>query len=136
MPEDLEVKQYQRRSYEVDAVLVTEENLEAVAKWCGGDVRTHVDKLKYIKVRAFRPMNERQSKAFVGDYVLYAGTGYKVYTANAFNSSFVAGTDALINHWPDQLEFKEPPGKNPDNWTQADLDRNKSVYDNGDSLAD
>lgn len=111
MPEDLEVKQYQRRSYEVDAVLVTEENMAAIAKWCGGDIRTHVDLSKYVKVRAFRPMNDRQSKAFVGDYVLYAGTGYKVYTANAFNSSFVEGAAPLVEHWPDKLEFSSEPAE-------------------------
>lgn len=87
---------YARKPFYIDAVQVTEENLEEVAKWCQGDVRTSADssfgrKLdKYVKVRVHRPLNDRQTRAYVGDWVLYAGTGYKVYTPTAFANSFEA----------------------------------------------
>lgn len=42
----------------------------------------------YIRVHVHRALNERQTKAFIGDWVLYAGTGFKVYSAKAFNNSF------------------------------------------------
>jgi hypothetical protein len=87
---------YVRRPFEIDAVQVTLENMDEVAKWCSGDVRTRKAErheqgefTRYIKVRVYRPLDERQSKAFVGDWVLYAGTGYKVYTNNAFETTFV-----------------------------------------------
>lgn len=100
----LEIVRYARMPFLVDAVQVTSANLEEVAKWCNGDVRTSgkpdrdVQNLveggpgtvpeRYIKVRVQRPANDRQTQAFVGDWILYAGTGYKVYTDRAFKKSF------------------------------------------------
>ena len=78
---------YIRKPFEVDAIQVTVENMAEVAKWCQGTVRSSADG-KYIKVRVMRPANVRQSQAFVGDWVLYAGTGYKVYGDRAFQKSF------------------------------------------------
>jgi hypothetical protein len=86
-------RKYIRKPFEIDAVQVTEENLEDIAKWCSGEVQkeAHGKKdVRFVKVRVNRPLNERQTKAFVGDWVLYAGTGYKVYTAKAFDSCFEA----------------------------------------------
>ena len=88
---------YARKPFYVDAVQVTAENMEEVAKWCQGEIRTFETapselgsrKNNYIKVRVHRPATERQTKAFVGDWVLYAGTGYKVYTPKAFDKDFV-----------------------------------------------
>lgn len=91
----LEVQQFTRRTFEVDAVRVTEENIEEVAKWCQGDVRTlkrGKQNLKYVKVRVQLPRDDRQTQAFVGDWVLYAGKGFKVYTDKAFESSFAPAT--------------------------------------------
>jgi hypothetical protein len=99
-----EVEQFLRRPYPVEAVLVTEENMAAVAKWCQGDIRNTTDG-KYIKVRVHRPLNERQTKAFPGDRILYAGTGYKVYTPNAFDKSFMKA-DA-----PEELRTVEVPAQ-------------------------
>lgn len=87
----LDVKKARRKTFEVDVVEVTDDNIKEVAKWCGGDVRTYVKdgiESQYVKVRVYRPMNERQTMAFVGDRVLYAGTGYKVYLPNAFEACF------------------------------------------------
>lgn len=92
-------EKYIRKAFEIDAVQVTEENFEEVAKWCDGDIRTekHGRKdVRYIQVRVNRPLNERQTKAFIGDWVLYAGTGYKVYTNKAFTSSFEKVDAAVV----------------------------------------
>lgn len=94
----MNVEQYSRRPFDVDAVRVTEENMEEVAKWCSGDVRTAKrgkKDVKYIKVRVFKALDERQSQAFVGDWVLYAGTGYKVYMNPAFERSFEAKQSSI-----------------------------------------
>lgn len=99
----IETNKYARRPFYVDAVQVTEENMEEVAKWCQGDVATDPKALTapeasgddhpYVKVRVHRPLTERQTKAFVGDWVLYAGTGFKVYTPKAFEKSFERVSD-------------------------------------------
>jgi hypothetical protein len=84
----MKTAKFARKPFDVDAVQVTAENIEEVAKWCQGDVVDNSTDDVHIKVRVLRVLNERQTKAFVGDWVLYAGTGYKVYTNKAFRSSF------------------------------------------------
>lgn len=86
------VEKYQRKSFPVDAVQVTEANFDQVVAWCDGSVHTddNPNASRYIKVRVHNPLTERQTKAFVGDWVLYAGKGYKVYTDKAFRKSFDA----------------------------------------------
>lgn len=94
---NLKIEKFARKPFYVDVVEVTEKNAEAVAEWCHGEVRfgkgpDNTDGSErpflYVKVRVHRPLFERQTKAYVGDYVLYAGTGFKVYTAKAFKNSF------------------------------------------------
>ena len=85
----LETLTYVRKPFEVDAVLVTAENMSEVAAWCKGEVKTA--KAPHIKVPVNRAINERQRQAFAGDYVLFAkgpNGGFKVYTPKAFANSF------------------------------------------------
>lgn len=84
----LETMKYFRKPFYIDAVQVTADNLAAVASWVNGEVRIDKDKARYVKVRVHRPLDDRQTKAFLGDWVLYAGTGFKVYTPKAFANSF------------------------------------------------
>lgn len=89
----IETNKFARRPFYVDAVQVTNENIDEVAKWCLGEVLVteklaSAEEEKYIKVRVHRPLSERQTMAFVGNWVLYAGTGFKVYTPKAFENSF------------------------------------------------
>lgn len=88
----IETTKYARRPFFVDQVQITAENMAAVAEWCQGEVRTETgadgQEVAYVHVRVHRPLNERQTKGYVGDHVLYAGTGYKVYTHKAFEASF------------------------------------------------
>jgi hypothetical protein len=84
----LKVEQFVRRSFPVDGVRVTVENFEEAAEWCNGDIRQDDDGTKYIQVRVQTPLTARQTKAYVGDWLLYAGRGYKVYMDRAFRKSF------------------------------------------------
>ena len=92
-------KKYVRKPLFVDAVQVTEDNFEIVVRWCVGEVRNidetsvditlNIDPTKqYIHVRVHNPKNPRQTKAFVGDWILYTERGYKVYTTKAFQANF------------------------------------------------
>lgn len=89
----MQTAKYVRKPFEVEAVRVTEENFEEVAKWCGGDIH-HAPATKrraearFIKLRVQLAMSERQTKAFVGDWILYGGKSYKIYTNRAFTKSF------------------------------------------------
>lgn len=91
---------YVRKPLYVDAVEVTVENLYELANWCQGEVKDYGDKTlakeqaenqaleRYIHVRVHQPKNIRQTKAYVGDWILYTQRGYKVYNPKAFKNSF------------------------------------------------
>lgn len=90
---------YVRKPLYVDAVQVTEENFPDIARWCFGEIgnvdESPVDptqplnpKLQYIHVRVHNPKNPRQTRAMVGDWILYTERGYKVYTTKAFTANF------------------------------------------------
>jgi hypothetical protein len=91
--------QYIKKPLYVDAVRITTANFDKVSEWCQGEVQQ--DEVpgkgtgkKYIRVRVHNPKNPRQTKAFVGDWLLYTERGYKVYTNKAFHASF----DAVSTH--------------------------------------
>lgn len=93
----MELTRYASKPFYVDAVEVTEENMQEVAKWCKGSVRqmptadVNAEAVNFIKVRVHHPRSDRQTKAFVGDRVLHGtANGFKVYTPNAFDNAFVA----------------------------------------------
>jgi hypothetical protein len=89
----LNTVKYMRKPFEVDAVQVTVTNLAEVAEWCQGEVLAEgTPPAQYVKVNVERVLNDRQTKAFIGDWVLYAGQGFKVYTDRAFKKSFQAVT--------------------------------------------
>lgn len=100
MTADIELtEKYIRKPLIVDAVQVTEENFSTVKRWCMGQVCNNdespvdpaadLDPTKqYIHVRVHNPKNSRQTKAYVGDWILYTERGYKVYTTKAFQQNF------------------------------------------------
>lgn len=89
--------EYRRKTFLVEAIQVTEENLDAVANWTKGRVlataATDTDPARFfVKVPVKRPMNQRQERAYVGDWVLKARSGFKVYTQKAFEGCFEPNT--------------------------------------------
>lgn len=96
----METKKYSRRPFDVVAVRVTKTNMDEVAVWCSGEVVETPAKgtaraERFIQVDVPTPANERQSRAFPGDYVLLleGGKSFKVYTTKAFNKNFVLSED-------------------------------------------
>ena len=90
----VETQKFIRKPLYVDAVRVTAQNFDEIAAWCQGEVETEEvppgsgTYKKFIKVRVHLPKNPRQTKAFIGDWVLYTERGYKVYTNGPFRKSF------------------------------------------------
>lgn len=84
----MKTEKFVRKPFYVEAVRVTAENIHEVAEWCKGkvvdtDLDTH-----FVQVNVKHPLNERQTQAFVGDWVLFANKGYKVYQDTPFRNSF------------------------------------------------
>lgn len=87
----MEIKLYNRKVFTVEAVRVTDENMSEVAKWAKGVIeveRTDNGSKKFIRINVHRPINDKQSKAFIGDWVLRTKNGFKVYINKAFVNSF------------------------------------------------
>src|SRR3954453_4151262 len=106
---DVETVKYVRKPLFVDAVRITANNFDAIAGWCQGEVLR--DEMpgkgiikKYIKVEVHNPKNVRQTKAFVGDWLLYTERGYKDYTNKGFHESF----DIVDEETPVKLEAAKP----------------------------
>ena len=88
----VELQKYKSIPLEVEAVEVTVENFHEVEEWCKGEIRTALidgEFVRYVKVPVKRPRNQRQTKAFVGDWILKTPATLKVYTPAAFNNNFV-----------------------------------------------
>lgn len=83
-----------RKPFYVDGIQVTASNMNEVAQWCSGEIKeapTASSKGKpvpFIKVRVKSPLNDRQTKAYVGDWVLLANGDFKVYTNKSFEAAF------------------------------------------------
>lgn len=90
---ELETVAMVRKPFHVQAVQVTAKNMSAVAKWCGGNVgmteRSRAGRLiKCVRVEVLRATADWQKEARVGDWVVRAGAGYKVYSDKALKESF------------------------------------------------
>lgn len=89
MSESLKTQKYDKKPFSVEAVRVTQENLMAVLEWCAGVLFPASGKLgPFVKVEVRRPISERQTRAYIGDWVLKAGSGFKVYNDRAFFEAF------------------------------------------------
>ena len=84
----MEIQKFQRKPFSVDGVCVTDDNINEVAEWCLGKVEESDKGVKHIRVDAHRPLTERQTMAFIGDWVLFHNRGFKVYTEAAFSRNF------------------------------------------------
>lgn len=82
-------EKYIRKPLIVKAVRVTEQNFDEMVAYCHGEVQTdeRSDK-RFIRVDVNNPKNPRQTKAFVGDWLLWSEKGVKIYTNKAFLASF------------------------------------------------
>lgn len=88
----MKTRKFSRKPFDVEAVQVTEENFREVAEWCEGEIRSQERKgeeVEFIKVKVYLAAFDRQTKAYVGDWVLKTETGFKVYTQSAFDKTFV-----------------------------------------------
>lgn len=105
---NLETKKYQRKPFPVNAIQVTNENFEQVAAWCGGSIVTvhepegkndHLfpfEAKSFIQVDVARPLTKRQTEAYIGDWILYAAKGFKVYANRPFLKNFEEVPEELM----------------------------------------
>ena len=98
----IETQTYSRKSFDVQAVQVTKENLAEIAEWCGGERHhreTHffAGPQSFIVVPVRKPSNPRQTMAFIGDWILQINKSFRVYTPLAFERSFELKEKSIIS---------------------------------------
>jgi hypothetical protein len=127
---------FQRKPFIVEAVQVTAENMAEVAQWTKGTVTSTdpaiAEQLKkpvqtWIQIDTQQPMNDRQQQAFVGDWVLYANRGFKIYTPKAFERTFEAvfkpeDKQTVVIHTDDNRHGELPKG-NPKDVAERHINR-------------
>lgn len=118
----MKTETFVRKSFPIQAVRVTEENMVEVAAWCGGAIKSETQgkrTVTYVEVPVHRPMSERQKKAFVGDWVSFIGRSFKSYTQRAFDECFESPSEDQLTHFGDgnplpgleALAAKHAPGQ-------------------------
>lgn len=83
---------YSKKIFYVEAVQVTEENMAQIAEWCAGELmhtKQNTPPSPFIKVPVAYPKNDRQTRAFINDYVVKADNNhFRVYPQRAFLCAF------------------------------------------------
>lgn len=76
----------------VEGVQVTAENMGEISVWCSGKITKKSGKdgeiETFIKVQTRRPLNKKQTEAYIGDWVLQWEGGFKIYTDQALAKNF------------------------------------------------
>lgn len=103
----IETTKFMRRPFPVDGVQVTAENMQEAAAWSQGVIENTSEDgsgANYIKVPVHKPNSPRQERAYVGDWILFAGKGFKVYLDKAFRASFeeIAGAPSVMHGAPSE----------------------------------
>jgi len=81
---------YERRTFRVQAIRVTAENIQEVAEWCDGTIKDAdlpATNAAYIRVPAY---NRNPTRARIGDWITRLGdsTNFRVYQNKTFLQAF------------------------------------------------
>lgn len=83
----METNTYERIPFQVEGVQVTKDNLAEIALWTGGTIKQGKTQ-RYVEITVERPVNVRQTQAYVGDWVTISRGRFKIYTDKTFNETF------------------------------------------------
>lgn len=93
----MDIKKGRRKSFDIEYVIVTEDNLSEVAEWSGG-IKSGEGKDAFIRLTDKGAINQVQTKAFIGDVVVHHMelNTYKKFGRKAFNKSYEETTEHVI----------------------------------------
>lgn len=85
--------QFVRMPFVAQGFKVEEDNMEAIATWCQGNVVRENTPRPFVRVPVDRPTNQKQTQAFVGTWVLVSvfenTKTYKVYRPEWLERTFL-----------------------------------------------
>lgn len=101
----LEIKDGHRKPFDIKYVQVTEENISDVKEWCGGVVGGEGSDV-FVKVIDKNAINQRQTKAFIGDYMVWSeeSKSYKAFGKKSFHKAFATVAFGDVYHKINGLE--------------------------------
>jgi hypothetical protein len=103
---DLPFSQFVRTPFSVEALIITEENIESVARLVG-TVRVKNDE-KYIALD--RRVVPNISRAYIGWYLTRLGDNLRCYSPKVFMEQFEPMPDTMIVHFDFNNATDEDPG--------------------------
>lgn len=116
----MDIKQYMRKTFSVNVVEVSLENIEEAAAWCEGTVEWDTVKVMGSETKLpFIKMKSQDATASLGSLLVELNGRFRVYKASSFNASFD----------PKPVVDETPPG----HLTQA-LVKTSDSYKNDDYL--
>lgn len=97
----MELQTWTRTPFDIRAVQVTEEDMEAIAQWCNGKiygVQNYDEAIKfYIQFKTIQ-FGPRIAKAFVGDWVILDRGNFKHYRDGKFQKDFNRNRGLVMDH--------------------------------------
>jgi hypothetical protein len=83
-----------RKSFDVKAARVTATNIRAVAAWCNGKIGMSEGKKLYVNIWTVQFHRGRETKAFVGDWVVLIDGAFKHYRDKSFRQAYSKKLDS------------------------------------------
>jgi hypothetical protein len=109
----MKATRYMRKPFICKGFEVTDDNMDAIARWCKGSVVRDDVPRPFVRVPVLRPTNERQTRAYVGTHVIvsiFDGVkSYKVYKPEWLLSTFFELDTWDGDEADDILVMEEPP---------------------------
>lgn len=113
----MKIESARRKTFDVEFVEITPENLDEVAEWCGGKV-LGTDQKRSITVPDRNAKNVHQTEAYPGDRVVYHNDTrtYKKFGKKAFEKTFEIVREQLVHKSAVDGKFvtAEDAADNPD----------------------
>jgi hypothetical protein len=86
----VEFETYDRRTFEIQAIRITNENMQDIAEMCMTGVGCDSSgEVAYVNVPVTIDKRVVRQRARAGDYLTYNGKEFKVYTKKSFAAAFV-----------------------------------------------
>ena len=128
----MEFNSYIRRPFVVEAVEITEENLEEVAKYVG-EVKSDDEGNRYIRVD--RRLVPALFKVYPGFYFTRMGDKHRCYTPEIFAKQF-ADASPEVMQWVDYLNSEDETEQPKQDEVEGEPDANPEAIPEADRLAD
>lgn len=104
-------KRFVRKPFEVEALQVTDRNFSDMVEWCEGEAKLDENHRRFIEVPVRKPINKRQTTAYVGDFIVLQRKEFKVFKNSSFRSTFDEVNELiaeqLVHAGHAQLEIEE-----------------------------